>query len=153
MYLLFALELIVGLIVQEMHCVNVAGLPIGFRPDFLAHLGYIPMTLYNNDSWLYGMWSWLWWCVWHMCMLLLYWLHELHILQVYHIMPPIDAHEIFSQYHVYFSTRSHFAKIIKITLLSISLNLEAQYCTRSWIQSGAIYSQEIVDLVYIGLKL
>ena len=41
-------------------------------------------------------------------------LHELHILQVYHIVPPIDAHEIFSQYHMYFLTGSHFAQNLKI---------------------------------------
>ena len=39
-------------------------------------------------------------------------------------MPPIDAHEIFSQYHMYFLTGSHFAQILKMALLSISLNLE-----------------------------
>ena len=31
-----------------------------------------------------------------------------HILQIYHIMPPIDAHEIFSQNHMYFSTKQPF---------------------------------------------
>ena len=40
-------------------------------------------------------------------------------------MPPIDAHEIFSQYHVYFLTGNHYAQILKVALLSISLNLEA----------------------------
>ena len=68
-------------------------------------------------------------------------------------MPPIDAHEIFSRYHMYFLTGSHFAQILKMALLSLLLNLEAQYYTRSWIQSGATYSQGIADLVYIGLKL
>ena len=57
--------------------------------------------------------------------------HELHILQVYHIMPLIDAHKIFSQYHMYFSTCSHFAQNLKMALLSLSLSLEAQYCTQS----------------------
>ena len=68
-------------------------------------------------------------------------------------MPLIDAHEIFSQYHMYFLTGSHFARIPKMALLSISLNLEAQYFSQLWTQSGATYSQEIVYLVYIGLKL
>ena len=57
--------------------------------------------------------------------------------------------KIFSQY-VYFLTGSQFAQILKMAL---SLNLEAQYCTWSWTQSGATYSQGIVDLVYIDLKL
>ena len=68
-------------------------------------------------------------------------------------MPPIDAHEIFSRYHTYFLMGSHFAQDLKMALLSLLLNLEAQYCTQSWTQSGATYSQGIVDLVYIGLKL
>ena len=68
-------------------------------------------------------------------------------------MSPIDAYKIFSRYHMYFLTGSHFAQNLKMALLSISLNLEAQYCTQSWTQSGATYSQGIVDLIYIGLKL
>ena len=68
-------------------------------------------------------------------------------------MPPIDVHEIFSRYHMYFLTGSRFAQILKMALLSLSLKLEAQYCTWSWTQSGATYSQGIVDLVYVGLKL
>ena len=48
-------------------------------------------------------------------------------LEIYHIMPPIDAHEIFSQYHMY----SHFAQNLKIALLLLLLNLEARYCTHS----------------------
>ena len=68
-------------------------------------------------------------------------------------MPPIDAHEIFSQYHVYILTGSHFAQNLKMALLSLSLNLEAQYCTQLWTQSGPTYSQGIIDLVYVGLKL
>ena len=82
-----------------------------------------------------------------------YWLHELHILQVCNIMLSIDAHEIFSWYHLYFSTGSHFAQILKMALLSPSLNLEAQYCIWLWIQSGSTGSQGIIDLLYIGLKL
>ena len=46
-------------------------------------------------------------------------------------MPPIDAHEIFSQNHMYFLTGSHFAQNLKMGLLSLLLNLEAQYGTRS----------------------
>ena len=68
-------------------------------------------------------------------------------------MPQIDAHEIFSQYHVYFLTGSHFAQILKMALLSILLNLEAKYFTQLCTQSGATYSQEIIYLVYIVLKL
>ena len=74
-------------------------------------------------------------------------------MQIYHIIPPIDAHEIFSQYDMYFFTGSHFAQILKMALLSLSLNLEAQYCTQSWTLSGATYSHGIVDLVYIDLKV
>ena len=44
-------------------------------------------------------------------------------------MPSIDVHEIFSQNHMYFSTGSHFAQNLKMGLLSLSLNLEAQYGT------------------------
>ena len=40
----------------------------------------------------------------------------------------IDAHEVFSQYHKYLSTDSHFAQILKMALLSLLLNLKAQYC-------------------------
>ena len=57
-------------------------------------------------------------------------------MQIYHIMPPIDAYEIFSQNHMYFLTASHFAQNLKMGL-SLSLNLEAQYGTQSWTQSGA----------------
>ena len=60
----------------------------------------------------------------------------------------IDAYEIFSRY---FLTGSHFARILKMALLSLSLNLEAQYCTQSG--TGATYSQGIIDLVYVDLKL
>ena len=68
-------------------------------------------------------------------------------------MPPIDAHEIFSWYHMYFSNGSHFAQNLKMAPLSLSLNLEAQYHTQSWTQSGATYSQGIIDMVYIEKKL
>ena len=51
-----------------------------------------------------------------------YWSQKLHILQVYHIMPLINAHGIFSWYHMYFLTGSHFAQILKVALLSILLN-------------------------------
>ena len=64
-------------------------------------------------------------------------------------MLPIDANQIFSQYHMYFLTGSHFAQNLKMALLSLSLNLEAQYHTQSWIQSGATYSQGIIDMVSI----
>ena len=40
-----------------------------------------------------------------------------------------------------------------MAFLSLLLNLEAQYCTQSWVQSGATYSQGSVDLIYGGLKL
>ena len=68
-------------------------------------------------------------------------------------MPLTDAHEIFSRYHMYFLPDSHFAQNLKMALLSRSLNLEAQYYTQSWTQSGATYSQGIFDMVYIGKKL
>ena len=74
-------------------------------------------------------------------------------LQIYHIIPLIDAHDIFSRYHVYFLTGSYFAQILKMALLSLSLNLETRCCTQSWTQSGATYSQGIIDLVYVDLKL
>ena len=66
---------------------------------------------------------------------------KLYFLQISHIMPSIDAYEIFSQYHIYFLTGSYFTQSLKMTLLSLSLNLEAQYCTRSWTQSGDTYNQ------------
>ena len=78
---------------------------------------------------------------------------NLHILQIYHIIPLIDVHEIFSQYHVYFFTGSYFAQILKMALLSLSLNLLAQYCTQSWTQSGTTSNQGIIDLIYVNLKL
>ena len=68
-------------------------------------------------------------------------------------MPPIDAHEIFSRYDLYFSTGSHFAQNLKMALLFLSLNLETQYHTQLWTQSGATYSQGIIDMVYIEKKL
>ena len=52
-------------------------------------------------------------------------------------MPPVNAHEIFSRYDLYFSAGSHFAQNLKMALPSLSLNLEAQYHTQSWTQSGA----------------
>ena len=82
--------------------------------------------------------------MWRLCMLLLarVWrAHNFIFCRWYHIMPPIDAHEIFSQYDIYFSTDSHFAQNLKMALLSLSLNLEAQYRTRSWTWSGGIYNQ------------
>ena len=64
-------------------------------------------------------------------------------------MPPVNAHEIFSWYNLYFSAGSHFAQNLKMALLSLSLNLEAQYHTQSWTQSGTTYSQEIIEMVYV----
>ena len=43
----------------------------------------------------------------------------------------IDVSEIFSQYHVYFFIDSHFIQNLKMALLSLLLNLKAQYCTQS----------------------
>ena len=54
---------------------------------------------------------------------------------------------------MYFSTGSHFAQNLKMALLSLSLKLEAQYYTQAWTQSGATYSQGIIDMVSIELKL
>ena len=68
-------------------------------------------------------------------------------------MPQIDAHEIFSQYLMYFLTGSHFAQNLKMALLSLSLNLGVHYHTQSWTQSGATYSQGIIDMVYVEKKL
>ena len=65
----------------------------------------------------------------------------------------VNAHEIFSQYDLYFSAGSHFAQNLKMTLPSLSLNLEAQYHTQSWTQSGATYSQEIIEMVYVEKKI
>ena len=42
---------------------------------------------------------------------------------------------------------------LKMSVLSLLLNLEAQYGTQSWTQSGATYNQGIADLVYIEKKL
>ena len=64
---------------------------------------------------------------------------------MYYIILLIDALEIFSQYYVYFLTSSHFAQNLKMALLSLLLNLEAQYCTQSKTQSGATYNQGIMD--------
>ena len=50
---------------------------------------------------------------------------------------------------MYFSTGSHFAQNLKMALLSLSLNLKAQYHTQSWTQSGPTYSQGIIYMVYI----
>ena len=47
---------------------------------------------------------------------------------------------------------SYLTQILKMALLSLLLNLEAQYCIQSWIQSGAIYNQGIIDLIYGDLK-
>ena len=68
-------------------------------------------------------------------------------------MPPVNAHEIFSRYDLYFSAGSHFAQNLKMALTSLLLNLEAQYHTQSWTQSGATYSQGIIDMVYVEKKL
>ena len=67
-------------------------------------------------------------------------------------MPPVNAHEIFSRYDLYFSAGSHFAQNLKMALPSLSLNLEAQYHTQSW-KSEATYSQEIIEMVYVEKKL
>ena len=45
-------------------------------------------------------------------------------------MPLIDAYEIFSQNHMYFLTSNYFAQNLKMGLLSLLLNLEAQYGTQ-----------------------
>ena len=68
-------------------------------------------------------------------------------------MPLIDAHEIFSRYHMCFLTGSHFAQILKVVLLSILLSLEAQYLAQLCTQSWATCNQKIIYLVYIVLKL
>ena len=68
-------------------------------------------------------------------------------------MAQINAHEIFSQFDLYFSTGSHFAQNLKMAHTSLLLNLEAQYHTQSWTQSGATYSQEIIEMVYVEKKL
>ena len=44
-------------------------------------------------------------------------------------------------------------KILKWLSPSLSLNLEAQYHTQSWTPSGATYSQEIIEMVYVEKKL
>ena len=54
---------------------------------------------------------------------------------------------------MYFLIGSYFAQILKMALLSLLLNLEAQYCTQSWTQSGATYNQGTVDLIYVDFKL
>ena len=64
-------------------------------------------------------------------------------------MSPINAHEIFSQYDLYFSAGSHFTQNLKMALPSLLLNLETQYHTQLWTQSGATYSQEIIEMVYL----
>ena len=53
----------------------------------------------------------------------------------------------------YFSAGSHFGQNLKMALLSLSFNLEAQYHTQSWTQSGTTYSQEIIEMVYVEKKL
>ena len=122
---------------------------------FLAHLAlpkwaYIIMihdfiTIWDRDLGFVGMCSV---CVCSSCPE--YWFHKLYILQIYHIIPLIDAHEIFRQYLL---TSSYFAQILKIAFLSTSLNLESQYLSQLWTQFGPSSSQEIVYLVNIGLKL
>ena len=42
-------------------------------------------------------------------------------------MSPVYAHEILSQYDIYFWKSSHFIKILNVALLSVLLNLEALY--------------------------
>ena len=79
--------------------------------QFLAHLAYMPMSLYNHD--FITIWDHDHGCV-GLCGICVscswpeYWLQKLYILQIYHIMLLIDAHEIFSQYLVYFLTDNHF---------------------------------------------
>ena len=68
-------------------------------------------------------------------------------------MSPVNAHEIFSRNDLYFSAGSHFAQNLKMALLSLSLNLEAQYHTQSCTQSGATYSQGIIHMVYVEKNL
>ena len=65
----------------------------------------------------------------------------------------INVYEIFSWYDLYFSADSNFAQNLKMAIPSLLLNLEAQYYTQLWIQSGAIYSQEIIYMVYVEKKL
>ena len=36
-----------------------------------------------------------------------------------------------------------------MAFLSLSLNIEAQYYTQSWTQSGATYNQGIIDMVFV----
>ena len=68
-------------------------------------------------------------------------------------MPSINAYEIFSRYHMYFFTDSHFAQNLKMALLSLSLHLEAQYGTQLGTNLGLPKTKEIADLVYIEKKL
>ena len=58
------------------------------------------------------------------------------------------------QYHMYFSAGSHFTQNLKMTLLSLTLNLEAQYCTQIMDSIlGLSHGQIILDLVYVEKKL
>ena len=54
---------------------------------------------------------------------------------------------------MYFLKGSHFAQILKVALLSISLSLEALYLAQLCTQSEATFKQEIAYLDYIILKL
>ena len=64
-----------------------------------------------------------------LCMLLLARIlivQTLYFADILHNVPN-DFHEIFSQYHVYFFTGSHFAQNLKMALLLLLLNLKAKY--------------------------
>ena len=87
--------------------------------------------IWDTSQWAYAIMIHEWKYAWCLCMLLL---ARVLIFQTSYFadishMPLVNAHEIFSQYDLYFSTGSHFAQNLKMALPSLSLNLEAQYHT------------------------
>ena len=68
-------------------------------------------------------------------------------------MPLVYAHEILSQYDIYFLNGSHFSKFLYLALLSTRLNLEPSYLVQLCTYTRAIHREEIIHLSIIFLKL
>ena len=80
------------------------------------------------------------------------WSQKLHILHIYAHMPLVYAHELVSEYNMYFLNGSHFSSILHVDLLTTWFNLEPSYLAQLCTCTGAIHTQKIMQLWTIFLK-
>ena len=81
------------------------------------------------------------------------WSHKHHILYAHTHMLLVYAHELLSQYNLYFSNVSHFRSFLYLGLLTKWLHIEPSYLVQVCICSGATHAEGIMQLWTIFLKL